>query len=186
MAGARDEAADDPAQAETEVHADPLERERRVCPLRRRQPREQRRLAGPKTRRPRAFEREQDEGVPRLADEGEQGERDRLEQQSQEQGVPPAETVDECPGPETGCERGNSARGEREARGRERDSAHVVQVDDDERKDDPVPERVDNAAGLDEPDLARQHRVEAADVARRRSHVGGLPERGRSDPPLMR
>ena len=140
MASARDEAADDPAQAETEVHADPLERERRVRPLRRRQPREQRRLAGPKTRRPRAFEREQDEGVPRLADEGEQGERDRLEQQSQEQGVPPAETVDECPGPETGRQRGNSARGKREARGRERDSAHVVQVDDDEREDDPIPE----------------------------------------------
>src|SRR5262249_36743204 len=38
----------------------------------------------------------------------------------------------------------------------------------------PVPERVDDAAGLDEPNLARQHRVEAAQVSENRSH--GRPD----------
>ena len=68
-------------------------------------------------------------------------------------------------GPSRSDERaGDEARGERGGRvdrGREpgeaeRDPAHVVQVDDQERQDDPVPERVRQPADLQHPDRPRQ------------------------------
>jgi hypothetical protein len=51
-----------------------------------------------------------------------------------------------------------------------RDPADVVEVDDREREDDAVAERVHDAARLDEPDGTRKVRVEPADVSRQRSH----------------
>ena len=72
------------------------------------------------------------------------------------------------PAREPAEQRGGAADREREASLRERDPAHVVEVDDGEREDDPVPERVHDAAGLDEPDRAREMRVEPAQVRRQR------------------
>ena len=87
------------------------------------------------------------------------------------------ETDVDCGGSCTPCVAGKGcivgadcASGEGETRGGERDPAHVVQVDDDEREDDPVAQRVDDSAGLDEPDLPGQHRVEAAEIRSQRFH----------------
>ena len=80
---------------------------------------------------------------------------------------PPMRSTSE-PATRPASQRRGAAEGEREARLRERDPAHVVQVDDGEREDDPVAERVHDAAGLDEPDRARQMRVEPAQVRRQR------------------
>jgi hypothetical protein len=53
-----------------------------------------------------------------------------------------------------------------------------VEVDEEEREDDPVPERVDERSELEHVDLARQARVERADVpvetAQRTANNGGL------------
>ena len=50
----------------------------------------------------------------------------------------------------------------------ERDPAHVVEVDEQEREDDAVPERVDERPELEHVDGPRQTRVEAAEV---RAHL---------------
>src|SRR5262249_43328749 len=51
------------------------------------------------------------------------------------------------------------------------------EVDDEERKDDAVPERVDDAADLEEPDIMRQLRVEAAEETHRRNLAGRVKRR---------
>jgi hypothetical protein len=40
----------------------------------------------------------------------------------------------------------------------------LVQVDDQEREDDPVPERVGYTAGFEQPDRAGQLRIQSAEV----------------------
>ena len=164
VGGGRDQAADERAEPDPEVHADPLQRVGRVPLVRGREAREQRRLAGPEAGRAGAFEREERERLPRLPDQREERERGRLEQEAEEERVPPADPVDRRAGREPDEQRGGAGRREREARLRERDPADVVEVDDDEREDDPVPERVDHAARLHEPDRAREVRIEAPQV----------------------
>jgi hypothetical protein len=80
------------------------------------------------------------------------------------------EPVDQGAGEPPGCEGSHSADGEREAGLREGDPAHVVEVDDGEREHDPVPERVDDAARLHEPDRSRELRVEPSEIGRQRAH----------------
>src|SRR4029078_3197951 len=46
----------------------------------------------------------------------------------------------------------------------ERETAHVVEVDEEERIDEAVPERVDDAAELERPDSGPQQRVAPAEV----------------------
>jgi hypothetical protein len=131
---------------------------------------EQRRLAGPEARRADAFEREERVGVPGVPDQREEGEGDELQEQAEDERVAASYLVDERAGAQAGDERGGPADGEREAGLRERDPAHVVQVDDREGEHDPVPERVHDATHLYEPDHARQVRVEPAQVGRQRLH----------------
>ena len=80
------------------------------------------------------------------------------------------------PGPPTSpaTERG----GEDEARRAERDPAHVVQVDEEEREDDAVPERVREAAGEERPELPREVRVERTEVRAHRPRVSRAMEAG--------
>src|SRR5262249_46446162 len=47
-----------------------------------------------------------------------------------------------------------------------------MEVDDEERQDDAVSERVDDAADLEEPDVVRQLRVEPAEETHRRNLAG--------------
>ena len=162
IACGRDQPADDATQAKTQVHADSLQREGRVGPLGRGEAREQSRLTRPEAGGARSLERQQRERLPRLADQREERKGNRLEQQAEQQRVPPTEAVDDRAGSEAGRQGGDGAGREGEARCGERDPAHVVQVDDDEREHDPVPQGVDDSAALDEPDLPRQERVEAA------------------------
>ena len=75
--------------------------------------------------------------------------------------------------------------------GSQPEAADVVEVDDEERQHDAVPERVDDAADLEEPDVARQLRIEAAEQPHsatvsarqwRTSTAGLRAEPGRSVP----
>jgi hypothetical protein len=170
IGGRRDQPADEAAEPDAEVHADALQGKRRVAVLVGRQPREQRRLSRPEARGADALEPEEREGVPRLADQREHRERGRLQHEPEQEGVTSADPIDRPAGAEARDERGHAGEGEREPRLGERDPAHVVQVDDDERDHDPVAERVHDAAGLDEPDRAGQVRIEPAHVGRQRSH----------------
>jgi hypothetical protein len=162
VGGSRDQPAGEAAEADAEVHADPLEREGGVTVGRGRQAREQRRLPRPEAGRANAFEPEQRERLPGLADEREERERRGLQEEPEQQRVAPADPVDRRAGREPGRERGHAREREREPGLGERDPAHVVQVDDDERDHDAVAERVHDAARLDEPDRARKVRVEPA------------------------
>ena len=76
---ARDQAAGEPAETDAEVHRHALLRERRMQAGGRRQARDQRRLARPERCAPDALEGEQRVRVPRLADEREQPEPERLD-----------------------------------------------------------------------------------------------------------
>ena len=73
------------------------------------------------------------------------------------------------PGDRAREEAEDAVRREHEPRGPEREPAHVVEVDDDERERDPVPEGVDEPAGLHGPDGARKPRVDAAQIAARKA-----------------
>ena len=165
VSGGGDQPADRGAEAYAEVHADPLERVGGVPVAGRGQPSEQRGLAGPETGGARALEGEQREGVPRLPDQREEREGHGLQQQSEQKRVAPADAIDGRASHPARPQRGHSAERERQPGHGERDPSHVVEVDDDERQHDPVPERVDDPADLYEPDLARQVRIELAEVA---------------------
>jgi hypothetical protein len=117
------------------------------------------------------FETEQRERLPRLANQREHRECGRLQGQPQQERVAPTDAVDRRARQEPRAQRGHAAEGKREARLGERDPAHVVQVDDDEREGDPVSESVDDTAYLDQPDLSRQVRVELAEVRGQRAHL---------------
>ena len=69
------------------------------------------------------------------------------------------------PGQRPGHQRGHRVRRGDQARQRQREAAHVVQVDDQERDDDPVAEEVREPSQLEQPDRARQLRVQAAEIA---------------------
>ena len=86
----RDQPADDAAEADAEVHRQALLRERGVAPRGRREPRDQRRLARPEARRADALDRDQHERLPRLADEREEPEADRLQHEPAAQRQPRA------------------------------------------------------------------------------------------------
>ncbi len=166
--GARDvcdQTAEDPADADTEVHRQPLLRERGMATARRGQARDERRLARPEGGGSRALDRDQDERLPRLADERHQPEADRLQHESAAECEPWAEAVDHRPGEDPGAELADRRNGDDEARRSQAEAADVVQVDHEEREHDPVPEGVQDAADLEEPDLARQLRIQAPDEA---------------------
>jgi len=68
---------------------------------------------------PAPSERQERERVPRLADQREKRKRGGLQQQAEQQCVPPAETVDDRAGSEARRQGSDGARREREPRRRE-------------------------------------------------------------------
>ena len=74
------------------------------------------------------------------------------------------EPVGERPAEEAARERRRRLHGGRAAGEPERDPAHVVEVDEQEREDDAVPERVDERSELEHVDVPRQARVERAEI----------------------
>ena len=108
-----------------------------------------------------AFDREQDVRLPRLADEREEAEADRLEHEAAAEREPRADAVDQVPGEDSRREQRRRRDADDQAGRAEREPAHVVQVDDEEREHDPVPEGVDHPADLEQPHLAGQLRIEA-------------------------
>ena len=164
--GARDvgdEAADDPADADAEVHRQPLLGEGGVTPCGRREPRDERRLARPEPRRAGALDRDQHECLPwsraraassRIRPPAGSRPQPRVSRGPKRSITGPART----PGGEL-RQRGDS---DHEACRPEAEAADVMQVDHEEREDDPVPEGVQHAPDLQKPDIARQVRVRAA------------------------
>ena len=122
-------------------------------------------LAGPEAARcPTPSSAEQRKRVPRLPDQREERERATACSINPSTSVlRPADAVDESSPPrQPVASAATPPNASASPASRERDPTHVVQVDDDEREHDPVSERVDDAAYLDEPDLARQVRIEPA------------------------
>jgi hypothetical protein len=146
--------------------------ERRVQPLRRREPRDQRRLARPERCAADALDRKQDVRVPRLAHEREQAEAEGLDDKAARERAPRAEAVDDRSHRDARGELRGAGDRDRDAGRRDSEPAHVVQVDREEREDDPVAERVGDAADLEQPDVAGQLRVERSKVA---PHGARLP-----------
>ena len=72
----------------------------------------------------------------------------------------------------------NAVRREDQAGRAERDPLHVVQIDEHEREHDAVPERVREAAELQQLHIAGEARVEAAEPAHEPKPRGGLPRVG--------
>ena len=92
---------------------------------------------------------------------------DRLEHEAAAERGAGADPVDH--GARRGCPAASCAADETPTTrpgGAEPEAADVVQVDDEERQHDPVPERVEDAADLQQPDVAGQPRIEPAERAR--------------------
>ncbi len=160
-----DQAADDPAQADPEVHRQALLRERGMATRGGGEARDERRLARPESGRADPFHREEDERLPRLADEGEEAEADGLEGEAAAERQPRADPVDHDPGGDARTEQRRRGEADDQAGRPEREAAHVVQVDDEEREHDPVPEGVDHPADLEQPHLPGQLRIEPPEQA---------------------
>jgi hypothetical protein len=167
----RDQPGDDTADRHAEVHRQTLERERGRAAFRRRQPGEEGGLSRPERAAADAPQHVDRKRLPRRADQRHQCERDRHHGERDEQDTLRADAVGERAADEAARERGRRLRGRREPGEAERDPAHVVEVDDQEREDDPVPERVQQAPELQDVDVVRQARVEAADVGAHRSRA---------------
>ena len=98
--------------------------------------------------------------MPRLADEWEEAEADRLHDQAACEHRARAEAVDERSREDAGGELRRGRRRDDEPRHAESETTDVVQVDDEERQHDAVAERVHDTAELEQPHVARQLRVE--------------------------
>ena len=158
--GVRDQAAGQPAEADAEVHRDALLRERGVKSRGRRQPGDQRRLARPERRAADAFEREQRVRMPRLAHEREQPEPEGLDDEAAAEHAFRSEAVDHGAHRDAGDQLRCRRDRDRDPGGRDPEPADVGQVDREEREHDAVPERVRDAADLEQPDVAGELRIE--------------------------
>ena len=137
----------------------------------RRQPREQHGDAGPE--RP-AADSDHDghqERLPGLVHERHEREAERRDQQGTGERPPSAEAVDQRPDCRGGGDPDQAQRRDDESGGGQAEAADVVEVDEQERERDPTPEEVDEGPDLEDPDCARQLRVEPADVCAEAGHV---------------
>ena len=150
----------EPAEPDAEVHRHPLLCERCMAPRRRRQAGDQRRLARPEACAAGSLDRDQHECVPWPVHERKQADPERLHDQPAGEHAAGAEPVDQRAGEDARRELGRCRHRDDEPRQPEPESAHVVEVDDEERQDDAVPEGVHHAAELEQPDVARQLRIE--------------------------
>ena len=94
----------------------------------------------------------------------EEADRDGHHEQRADQHALRADLVRERAGDEARAERGGRVHRRGEPREAERDPAHVVQVDDQERQHDPVTEGVRQPADLQDPDRPRELGIQAAEV----------------------
>ena len=162
----RDQAADDPAEPDAEVHRQALLREGGVPARGGREARDAASTGSARSRPSRRPRRHQDEGLPRLPHERQQAEADRLQDEAAAERQPRADAVDQRARRRSRRRAAPPTRRRRQAGRAEPEAAHVVQVDDEEREDDPVPERVDHAADLEQPDVAREPRIEPSERLR--------------------
>jgi hypothetical protein len=160
----RDRARDESAEREADVHRHALLRKRRVTPLWRRQRAEEGRLARPERSTADADQQIERKRVPGLSDQREEDEGDRAESECRAEDHSWPEPVGQRTRDKAGEERGGRAGGNDEPCHPEREPAHVVQVDDQERPDHAVPEHVREPARLEDPDVPRQLRVQAPEV----------------------
>ena len=174
-------------------------REGGVAALGRGQPGDQRRLARPEAAVPEAAQRVRRERLPRLVRrtgrapiaDRQEAERDR---RASRRPPTPVDSAAPTSGPATSADAPFVA--EDQARRAPSDEpADVVQVDEQEREHEPVPERVREPAGLEDLDRARQPRVQAARGTRARDETvpGGFarpvparPGRHLPEPRLVR
>src|SRR6266540_2149886 len=145
-----------------------------MTPLLRREGAEQCGLARPKGAAPKTDDDVQRKRFPRVADQREESEADRHHDQSATQDRPRPDPIGEGTAHEPRYGRGGGTRGDDQPSDPERDPAHVVQVNDQERSDDAVAEHVREPAGLKDPDVPRQLRVQAAKVAPHRASLTAL------------
>ena len=94
--------------------------------------------------------------------ERQEAEADRLQDEPDGERGAGTEAVDDRPGADPGGELCGGGDGDREPGRPQPEPTHVVQVDDEERQHDAVPERVDDAAGLEQPHLAGKLGVKGA------------------------
>ena len=111
--------------------------------------------------------------LPRLADQRKECERDRGQHERTAQHDPGTEPIRQRAPDEPGRERRQRTGGDDEAGDAERDPPDVVQVDDQERPDDAVPEHVHEPARLQDPDVPRKLRIQAAKVGPHGSRLSG-------------
>ena len=116
----------------------------------------ERRLRRPERAAARAPDDVDRERLPRRADERHERERDRHHDERAGEHALRPDPVGERAGEEAARERRRGLRRRGEPGEPERDPAHVVQIDDQERQDDAVAERVQQPAGLQHVDVPRQ------------------------------
>jgi hypothetical protein len=164
MTNRGDQPRGDAAERDTAVHREALQRVRGRTPRPRRQAREQRRLRGPERAAPEAPERIYREGLPRRVNRRHERERDRHDGERGEQHPLRADAIGERSCDEAAQERRRRLLGGRESGKPERDPADVVEIDEEKRQHDAVPERVDERAELEHVDIRWQSWVEASQV----------------------
>jgi hypothetical protein len=173
----RDEPAGERTEADPEVHHDALHRERRRPLLGRGEPGEERRLRRPEAADPDPAHGGDEEALPGHLDERVRGVAHGQDRERHREHRLPSVAVDQRPEDGPCDDRDDRVRSEDQPGHRETDPAHVVQVDEEERDDDAVPERVQEAA-----DLQRRHRTREGREVRldEPAHRGTLASAGRS------
>ena len=162
---AGDGAGDEAAERDTEVHGHSLLRESGVTPFLGCERAEERGLTRPEGAAAETDERVQRERLPGVANQREERERDGHHDQRTGQDSTRPQPVRERTADEDGEEPGGGIGRDDEPRDTERDPAHVVEVDDQKRPDHPVPEHVREPAGLKNPNVSRQLRIQTSEVA---------------------
>ena len=173
VGGARDCTRDKRAECEADIHRHALLGERGVAAPGWRQRAQQGGLARPERTCCNAHEEVQRERLPRLSNQRKECERDRGQHERTAQHDPGTEPIRQCAPDEPGPESRQRAGGDDEAGDAERDPPDVVQVDDQERPDDAVPEHVHEPARLQDPDVPRKLRIQAAKVGPHWSRLSG-------------
>ncbi|MDX6407252.1 MAG: hypothetical protein QOE13_323 [Gaiellaceae bacterium] len=102
--------------------------------------------------------------MPCLANERKESKRDRRDHECAAEDDAWPEPVRESTAHEAGGERGKRSSCDDEPGNPERKPAHVVQVNDQKRPDNAVTEHVRQPASLQNPDVPRELRIEAAKV----------------------
>jgi len=157
------------AAGEAEVQRQTRHRKGGVAAVVRSQRGDEGRLRRPERATAEADEPVEKERLPRLVHERKEPDSDRHHAERSDQHAARPDPVRQDAREKARKKPENGVHGGDETRDPEGDPAHVVQVDDQERQDDPVPERVRESADLEDPDVAGQLRVQAAEI---RPHEG--------------